>query len=337
MGLWRSLYATDYIYPVMEANEQVYLLHQHQNGLDLLEWNAATKQVSHALASWYTPTNVTLLPGKHAFSFIDSDTIKVKAFNQRSPYTIPLDMPLYNFTIIQWIDDAHCYCSATKQGVFGIYEISYDGEVTQKVFDKSIDCMYPQKLGAYLYYITRALKEGVYYYSIRRCMYTSTSHSPEDDELYIDCGTMPIAFLSRIPVEGIGVLSYEIKEANDLQGTVLFRYFCVSKEKKLEECFSFYISKKLLFGDQLDRLYESLLPLLPRLRGDNVYFVSSDGMYYFDLIKKEVVCCNNVSYCFVPLLSGFYGGSLSNNMVIPYIKYDSYDSLQLCQIPSIDL
>lgn len=324
--------AADYLYPVMEVDNKVYLLHQSDDELHLLEWNPDTLHVTHALASWHTPVNVTLLPNKQSFSFIDNDVIKVKGFNQRTPHIISIDMPLYNFTILHWLDNESFFCSACKQGGYGIFQISYDGEVQEKVFDSTMDCLYPQKVGSNLYYIARKKENDLYYYSIRRCPYNQGPHSPLQDEIYIDSGTLPLAFLSLHPVEGEGVLSYDFEDSS--QEEVVFNYYIIFK-RCLKKAFSFVLSKKILF-DPINRLYESLLPLVPRVRGSSIYFVSSDGLYSYKdgIIEKKANSIVKSSVYTIPLISGLYGGSL-NESVFSYIQHNNESSLLCIKIPHI--
>ena len=325
-----TLYAYSYLYPVMEANDRIYLLYQHDQNLDLLAWDPKTYKIESALPSWYIPTNIILMPGKQSFSFIDSDTIKIKAFNQRTPYTIPLQSPLYNFTLIHWLNDNQLYCSAMKQGHFGIYEIDRDGCVIEKVFDKTIDCMYPQKIDGDLYYIARKQEDNTFYYSIRRCLYSKPFHSPLTDELYLDCGTMPLMFLSLHPVDGGGVLSYEMGDSS--QEDIVFHYFLI-QERSLKKAFSFKIPQKIIMDSDVC-LCESLLPVVPRFCGTTIYYVSSDGIYkYFRNNSEKVLNSYSFSY-FVPLCSGFYGG-LFDISVFSYYISDQYNFLLFIFVPQI--
>lgn len=319
-----------YLYPVLELENRIFLLYQEYDQTSLLEWDPQTKQVSPALAPWYNPTHIVLLPHKQAFSFIDEDRIYIKFLNQRSAYTIPLQEPLYNFSVIQWVDDTHLCCSAMKNGHFGIFEISSDGTVIEKIVDPIIDCLYPQKLGENLYYIARMRNNNTYSYTIRRSLYKNDVHSVKNDEICIDCGAMPIAFLWLHPVEGNWVLSYEID--HDTQSEwVQFCYYELVSYKKLEKRFSFKVLKKYLF-DSVYRLNESLLPLLPRVRGNNVYFVSSDVICVWNRFHNKVnVYKSYKSLCTVPLYSGLYGGSLSNDL-FSFFQYESnnmFDSYSL--------
>jgi hypothetical protein len=327
------IYSIEYIYPVTCLNNGTTILYIHQhnpNHIELLQWNTLTNQHIPLLWSLFNPANLQLLPNQLGFSFVDNGRLRIKLFQKRSPKTVEFDEPIYNINGLEWLDEHECYCSAQQGEGFCLFALSDNGDVHCLAREPHKDYMYPQKIGDYLFYIERSSFEKVNYRIIQS--YYSNNQS---SHVIMDFQNKPIIFLQMVSEKEGFVLEHAEDIHND-DKTVKFSYHHLTKDVQgevwdKEVLFSFSIPAKLVVsGDE--RLYESLLPLLPRVEKNEVYFVdcASDYLepYSYNLashtLKKIKVPRKNGHY-FVPILCGstFYCGGtkeedLSQN---PFISF----------------
>src|SRR5207244_11060403 len=115
-------------------------------------------------------------------------------------------------------------------------------------------------------------------------------------KLIIDFYDKPIIFLHMLSEQEGFVLEYEqtIDSTCPITHFLYHRIVKQGDDWQKELLFSFYIPINLLLsGDQ--RIYESLLPLLPCIVGDRVYFVDCSQNknnnlepYYYHLTSKTI-------------------------------------------------
>ncbi len=287
-----------FLYPVaaLQSRPWVFLIHQTSSQeIELWVWNYQTKKIRKDFLPGLKPAGLAVLPYESGFSFVDNGIFKVDFLHEKKPHIIAFDTPLYDVSSVHWIDDHCCYFSAKKRNHYGIFQVNMQGEVDTIVLscassimyrqgiEKGYDCLYPQKVHHTLFYIERK-KKVQQYYRIMSMPYPpidkeveTNSMQQDDKKVVIDFGEQAIAFLHMVSVSEGFVVSYphEVeKESNSIQ----FTYHHIKKKKNEwheSELFSFAIPTDFLFLDTDMRLYESMLPLLPRHIGKHIYFTSS--------------------------------------------------------------
>ena len=122
-----SLVSAEYVYPVAAASaEQVYVLYQKSTDhIELWLWNSITKKASKALLSTFSPAGLQLLPDGSSFSFIDNDRIRVKLQGKRQPRAVGFCEPVYDISLIHWINNESFYFSAKEKERFQYFSWHY--------------------------------------------------------------------------------------------------------------------------------------------------------------------------------------------------------------------
>lgn len=331
----QSLGATEYLYPVAAIPDSDSLLMIYQKTpyhIELWQWNSSTRQADSILLSRYTPAGLRLLPGNKGYSFIDNGRIRIKEWIKRSPKNVELDGPVCNIELINWIDQSNCYASGKYQDHFGIFQISNDGLVCPVILAKDADLTYPQKVEDMLFFIER---DKYSQYSIVSVPYKAQGQ--EYDEFFNRVSTyggpprdiilkgdlQPIIFLKMVNQrEGFYVGHPRAIGKKDIH--ILFSYYHLLNEGGrwgTKQLFNFYIPTSLLFSGKESRLYEALLPLVPRHAQGLIFYADSReegelGLYRYSLTEHTIVpVCKNIQggHIFPPVfLNGhmYYGGTL---------------------------
>jgi len=310
IALYASCASAEYVYPVAACSaEQVYVLYQKSTDhIELWSWNSVTKKASKALLSTFSPAGLQLLPDGSSFSFIDNDRIRVKMQGRRQPRAVGFHEPVYDMSLIQWIDNESFYFSAKEKEHFGIFHGTVYGTCHRVISIKHGDCMYPQLRGSDLFFIERDDNND---YAIASIPYPMIPHDecvpctdPEKFEervkaimqerveithrsyadiskrsLIANFGNHPIAFLQMI-TDSLGIVIEHPKAVNRSDTLIPFTCHILehdNPEWKVRTLFSFTIPAQLLMAGSAQRLYESLLPLLLRYDGKkSLFFVNTN-------------------------------------------------------------
>lgn len=320
--------STEYLYPVAIHNsEQIYVLYQKSTDhIELWEWNSVTKKASKPLLSTFTPAGIQLLPDGSGFSFVDHDRIRVKSYSKRQPKALEFQEPVYDISLIHWINGESFYFSAKEKERYSIFHGTIYGTCHRIVASKQDDYMYPQRVGNELYYIERGEDNE---YAIASVPYPAIPHdecAPCDDpekfeervkeimegktELhrsYADLSQKtvlsyfenhPIAFLQMIS-DSFGFVIEHPAHIN--RSDAIIPFTCHSLERtndewRSEALFSFDIPASLLVAGSTERLYESILPLLVRYDGhESLFFTNANkigsdlNVYRYRLTDREVL------------------------------------------------
>lgn len=306
-------HSTEYVYPVAYCEDESAILYIHQQSpesIRLFKWNMLTKCSEEVLWSLFNPAGLRLLPNNVGFSFIDNGRLRIKNFQKRSPKTIDFDEPLYNINVLDWIDEHTCYCSAQQGDNFSLFELHDDGSLQLIKSDNNVDFLYPVKIDDQLFYIER--NHSNINYRIVQTQYDLSSNKTIHEVM--DFYDKPIIFLNMISAQEGFVIEHEKTMPID-ETVMFFAYYQVIKEgnywnKNL--LFSFAIPTNLFLYDSQERLFESILPLLPRIIDNKIYFVDSSHnnlanleLYYFDLKNMQinkVFIPKSRKHVFVPIL-----------------------------------
>lgn len=348
----------EYVYPVAAASEEeVYVLYQKSiDHIELWLWNSITKKASKALLSTFSPAGLQLLPDGSGFSFIDNDRIRVKMQGRRQPRAISFYEPIYDISLIQWIDHEAFYFSAKEKDHYSIFHGTIYGTCHRIISIKHGDCMYPQLRGSDLYFIERddnndyaivsipyptipreecvpctdpaLFEERVKALMQERGEVTTRSYADlSKRSLVADFGKHPIAFL-RMYSDTFGIVIEYPQSVN--RSDVFIPFTChalehINNEWQTRQLFSFNISAQLLMTGSPQRLYESILPLLPRFDGkETIFFVNTNKFkpgsnineFRLDIrsMSERSISDENEGLFFSPLCSKFgnwCGGALT--------------------------
>lgn len=309
-----SAHAAEYLYPVGYNSEAdtVYLMYQKtMNHIELWEWDPHTKYAQQLLMSRYSPAGLKLLPDGSGFSFIDNGILKVKSFIKRSPRTIEFDRPLSNVELVHWIDSKNFYTAAQLQDYSGIFAIDWDGCVQEIAHKEGIDYLYPQKIENELYCIERT-EQGEHFL----CRMNFQPHATPQ-KLY-SFENQAVAFLHMRSAD-LGYVTSFKPALSKREKVISFEYVQILKKEawESEKLFSFNIPTSLLTPGPT-RLYESILPLLPYHKEDDIYFVSAENsileLYHYSLKehiqKKLVASLTHIFGVSDPFDSIYLGGQL---------------------------
>jgi hypothetical protein len=316
-----------FLYPVASLHNEKIILFLKQNSKDNIEliiWDNTTKHAEKGLWSLFNPAGIQILPDETGFSFIDNGRLRIKYFNKRSPKTIEFDQYIYNIHTIHWINSSECYFSAKSiNDLFSVFHCSMDGTTQCLISDKQSHCMYPQKINNQLFFIKKTDKK----WSITQTYYDKNSSNPHVE--IINFNNNPIIFLHMIS-ETEGFVIKHAKAIDREQKNIIFHYYYIYKKNSVwsKKClFSFTIPSFLLMPDSLYRLYESLLPLIPRIIDKTIYFVDSSKnndnlleLFVCDIKSlkiKKIMLANqkHIGNLFVPIKCGtqfLYGGEICN-------------------------
>jgi hypothetical protein len=271
-----ALSVTEYFYPVAFYIEEDCILCLRQTSPSttrLVKYNACSQVEEPVVCSLYNPAGIVLLPDNKGFSFIDNGRLRIKKFHKRSPKTIDFDEPFFNIHGLHWIDEYTGYCSAQNNSHFSLYHFDDEGTTTCLMKAPQTDCMYPEKIDDQLFYIER-FKQGAcneYGYAIKYADYDSRNVS----HLMYDFDQKPIIFLHMISSREGFVLEHEKAIDSDEKIAHFFYHHLLKEGDKWNDTilFSFAIPTKLFLYPNDDRLFESILPLLPKIRNNMIYFV----------------------------------------------------------------
>ena len=284
-------FSNQYLYPVatvhLDKLSFICVLHQVcADQLQLYFWDPKSKIAQKALSSRFNAAALQIIPGQKGFSFIDGGRIRVKEFIKKSPRSIDVSEPLYGFSGLKWIDQNSFYLSAKRGRFFGIFEVDFDG----------IDCMYPQKVCDFLFYVERCGDKS----AVVSAEYPLVNKIKKEDTLSVEdiIANEQRVKKSLIKRENIKVI-YEqfdkkivflhvqnkstcfflqhLSEINTKSKVLQFSYNQLKKVNNNWEnafLFNFFIPVKLLFSKNT-RLYESILPFIPFHNGDDIYYSNS--------------------------------------------------------------
>lgn len=334
-----SLNGFEYVYPVAFTKKSsqtlIYLIYQKNiYHLELWLWNPETHMANRALLSTCVPAGIQLWPNGKGFSFIDNGRIRIKSFAKSSLTTLTLTQPIYELSLIHWIDDWSFYFSAKLGDYFGIFYGTMDGNITIACADSAHDYMYPQKVGDQLFYIKRTIQNGEYSYSIMQTLYSNPSTFCQ---IY-NHGANPIIFL-YMSSDQEGYFVEHPALVYSYHTILPCSYYHIRYEDnswKVDKLFDFSLPTSLLFSQQQETvLHETLLRLTPHHHDCVVYYCDSCDLsvvrrkaanldiYAYDIptrTRHKITHAQHGQFFFAPLVVEnvlYYGG----------ILYDSEEGL----------
>jgi hypothetical protein len=202
--------AYECVYPVginpINSSEVLYVMYQIDTSLELLVWNAETKQVSRVLSKRFLPSQVSILPDNDGFSFIDQGVIWVKSHAKRSPTHLEIPFPLRHIDYIYWKDYSACYFSALNGDQYALFELDRSGNLDCLLAMQGHDCLYPQKVDNSLFCIVR--DQGSNKYNLIKSYYPHISHIPRSFNEYDNSDTQQISCASLLSSDNDCVMLY---------------------------------------------------------------------------------------------------------------------------------
>ncbi len=352
---------SEFLYPVgtvlFENTERLVVLYQQGEHLELWLWDPVTKTAFKGL-SHYTPAGLTVLPSGTQCSFIDHERIRIKAISKKSPKA--LDMyPLYDFGLLYWIDDENCYCSARERSHYNLFHITTDGNLYRLTRSNTHHYTYPQKRGTDLFYI-KSNEENAY--TIEKVTYPTTQiatcqakiHDLQGEftlekielasedtprsclaesipEVLFNCAEhdKALTFLHmKSAHEGFFLKHIDHPFIERFEKIMTFEcWHLIKQEEKWDtkKLFSFSIPLHFLYGE--NRLYESILRLLPLYTNEDIFYVSANTegylhVYRYSTLNASITCLAQApqkgtyeEYLFTPYFYkgiGLCGGMVKN-------------------------
>jgi len=320
------LQPAEYVYPVASLNDGTTILYIHQHSptkIELFSFNTQTHQTEPMLWSIFNPAGLQMLPDSSGFSFIDNGRLRIKSFQKRSAKAIDFDEPIFGISSLHWMDNHTCYCSAQYNNSFALFELHNNGILQCLHASEGKDCMYPQKINDQLFYIERYPIKNNMHYRIVSCTYQTDNFNKQAIEM-VNFENTPIIFLTMLS-ETEGFVIEHTQHVNSENTTILFKYHHIIKEGHIwskNQLFSFSIPTHLLLDNE-EKLYESILPLLPRIINNRVYFVdcinNKDHIlepYFYSLSDKiieKIHLDQQKGHIFVPIICSntvYFGGTI---------------------------
>ena len=317
-------YSAEYIYPLTQYvdNGQEVLLFMYQTSTqDTRLWslNSTTNYYEQLLSSQYNPVGVQLLPDNSGFSFLDNGLIKVKNFLKRSPKTIEIYEPICNIGTVQWLDATTCFFHAKQGNRYGIYQVNLDGQLAVIIKNSSCDYLYPQKIGADLFFIRRDISGN---HCVEKIIYPQFKNVPisldeamdraQEEFEYVDTAVINIQNLKKINVinismrnahEGFFVEHVPMKSTSESAlSFVLYTFVCDAHgEWNTKKLFLFSLPTSLFF-DNATMLRDPMQVLFPRITSEGIYFISLQEnvttlcLYFYDTYSDFVTPCKTYSF-----------------------------------------
>jgi hypothetical protein len=311
----------EYFYPVDYCKKNNTTLIMHQNSLQkttLLLWDHISNTTIEGLWSLFNPLNIQILPDESGFSFLDNGRLRIKYFNKRSAKTIDFDHYIYNVYGLNWINSQQCIFSAKYTDYYSIFSCSIDGSVQCLVTQDKSHCIYPQKIDDTLFYIQQNSQIN----SIKSCNFTNT----QANNSHLINFNNSILFLNMISSSKGFVVEHNTSYEKEDKKNIAHFYFTqithVNGTWESKRLFAFNIPLCLLLPHYDEFICESLLPLMPRIIDNKIYFINADHYdnslksYVFDSETQQIM--ENIfigKNYFVPILSDkklIFGGQLNH-------------------------
>lgn len=328
---WHSLQSIEYIYPICTDSSSIFYIHQKSlNDAELWRYVIASKEQIKCLDWRFMPAGVKLLPDHQSFSFIDTGRLRIKNFLKRSPHTIDFDRPVYGVSEVNWVDNNLCYFSAKQKKHYDIFWGNVaTGTITSLYQKEDVECLGPRILDEQLFCIERCNHD-------RSCRIILKNLASSKIETIVDCGYQQVVYLQMLsPLLGFYIehMPY-INDESELITFICHKIESLGENQDWKETkvFKFNVLKKYLIGN--DRLYESLIPFLPRAKKTILYLTdikqNQEGKYYsliksYDLIstKFESILESNTDIV-------FFAPLLTNNNQLVYGKIGMHFSESNC-------
>ncbi len=367
----------DYLYPVVSYSvnnsQHVLLLYQSElHKTTVLCWDPSSHELTPVLASRFSPAGILLLPDGNGFSFIEHGRIYIKHWNSRSPKAIDIFEPIYAIEHIQWLTSDICYFQAKCGDLFGIYAAHVSGDVICLAQQDSTDCMYPQIVGDQLYYIERSMNADHYAATIKRNSIPALEGKFElaDDtqemslipvvdakqsQLIMHKDDLVCIFLKMESAEEGYVIGYDPSLREEQEYADFSVYYMVKNKQEWvnSKLFSFSIPLELVVDGSHDRLFESIVPCLPKKFEDTFYYITveQDDECIRSYLKSYELGSGTISVlasyeadriCTLlsPIKCGdtmFYGGSVqqykNRSFLLPFLY--TYNDVYKAHIPAI--
>jgi hypothetical protein len=363
--------AEEFLYPVATlgvGNEQkIYVLYQKSlEHIELWLWDPQTKEATKALLSTFTPAGISPLPDNIGFSFIDNGRVKVKLHSKRSPKSLEWYEPIYDIGILSWLNSTCYYFHAKEHERYKIFHGTVHSDIDPLIVQADHDCMYPYKIGNFIFYIERApYADGGGTYALMQAPYPTLSCDPTnpfnntqnferrvaqllsnnfqkkeplisdtEKKCLLNVGEQPIAFL-HMESEHLGFCIGHPVHIDKQDKTIALTCYQISmtttndlRKWYMQVLFEFEIPLDLLLPESSSRLYESILPLLPRYTHTTIYFTdtvahatkksgTATELFCYDRTTKTITQLSHASHAqqiyFSPISIGntlFYGGSV---------------------------
>lgn len=324
-------YGIEFLYPVCTYTDsactyqKLLVLHQKNATQTMLwSWDPITHRAEQLLPGSFTPAGVCLLASGAGFSFIDNGRIRIKEFIKRSARSVESEALISNSGPISWYANDVGYFHALDRHYYALFSISRTGDIARCVALPARDCMYPALSNGSLFYIQRAEQKQATGHESHYTIVEQVVAQPHTQVVCVDFQNRPIIFLQMADANQ-GFFVEHPSHIDPDAPIITCAYHQLLRSDKTEwethQLFSFSIPTCLIHGSRDQRLYESILPLLPRRADGIIYYVDYTAMghgticsYNCTTRKQELYPNSCTEYPLAPLSNGhsvMYGGSIS--------------------------
>lgn len=311
--LFYSLFVTtsltlskEYLYPIVNLDDSNILV-MHQKSLDsieLLSFNSSNNTFQKLLSSLYLPAYVKLVPGKKKYSFIHNGRIYIKSFSKRTPRGIDMYQPICDIQSLQWVSDHECVFSAKYKNHYKIfmYDLHKEGGTLYALgnLNDAINYIFPSCIENSLFcLIQKGCNE---LYEIAQLEWNPI---PFDEALN---GTSSSVFIKNYSIQHTKPLCFLVMN-NQTQGYAIeivehnkegnfFTFGCCRidlQQESLTSLFEFQIPEHFIIGQDENRFFESIYPLLPNYTKDIIYFTHYNSelkrltLHQYNLADQTIV------------------------------------------------
>ncbi len=317
-----------YSYPVGADSQQVFYVYQKSlSDLELWSYDLERTSVKKCLDWRFIPAGFKLLQDHSGFSFIDSGRLRLKKFLKRSPKTIDFDQPVHGVSEINWLDGRICYFSAKRMDHWVIFYGDLTDEKLHCVYQlPQSDCLSPCIIDGQLFCIERHGSDRSVKITHQPVPSIANDTPPLSSSVQpvADCGYAQVFHLQMLSA----TLGFYLEHMPYIHEKTPFVTLVCHKLQlnyttqawETRRLFKFRILKDCLFGAK--RLYESIIPFLPRAQKTRLYFADikqnskgecKSSIRCFDFTNGKIVKILNSppnKILFAPLEVGrkiFYG------------------------------
>ena len=324
----------EFLYPVAtytdsDHSQNLLVLYQKTGTtLELWSWDPVTHVATKMLPSSFCPAGVALLPSGKGFSFIDNGRIRIKEFIKRSARSIDIPYGVSAIGPVTWHENGLGYFHALCNRHYALFSITPYGDVDRCLAQAKTDRMYPSWFKESLFYIERTDSQQLpcqYRIIEQRLPDTEPQNAPQ---ICVDFDNRPIIFLTMISADE-GFFLEHASKIDMAESTITFLYHQFVRHDKnswrTRHLFSFSIPSTLLDNASDTHVYESIIPLLPRVYDSMVYYVDAYALGMslctYNLVtntKESVVIPYNSDFPFVPIKCNsllFFGGCICRGIL----------------------
>lgn len=271
-----------YIYPVADCDNGDTIITIYQKSAEEIEvwfFDTINGYAQQGLSSFCQPVNIKMMPSGNGFSFIDQGYIKIKEFSKRSAQTLAIYEPIGLFSGMNWIDNENFYFVALQGNFFQIFQGDVQANIVQ-LTNESADALYPCIIDSTLFYIRRDKNKKC---DIVKKDWKNGQSLPK---VMVPLDHDQSCFL-RMTSDQQGFYIQAKHKKNNEDNYQLTCHCIQNIEDVWADTAIFTLQIPAYYVTGPTKLYESIIPFLPRYtEKQEIYFSTWDQEYATFILKK---------------------------------------------------